>query len=109
LCNSSTCQNLQFTDACEINNPTSCNYSVNYGDGTSNGTSVFKNITPIAYTKMVSNLQLSNFYILNLTGIDVSGVALQYASFGNGGILIDSGTIITRLPPSLYNALKAEY
>ncbi|WJX48689.1 hypothetical protein P8452_35218 [Trifolium repens] len=195
LCNSSTCQNLQFatgnTEACEINNPTSCNYSVNYGDGsftdgelgvehlsfggisvsnfvfgcgrnnkglfggvsglmglgrsnlslisqtnttfggvfsyclpttdngasgslvigngTSNGTSVFKNLTPIAYTKMVSNPQLSNFYILNLTGIDVGDVDLQDASFGNGGILIDSGTIITRLPPSLYNALKAEF
>ncbi|XP_058783803.1 aspartyl protease family protein At5g10770-like [Vicia villosa] len=58
---------------------------------------------------MVSNPQLSNFYILNLTGIDVSGVALEDTSFGNGGVLIDSRTVITRLAPSVYNALKTEF
>ncbi|KEH28580.1 eukaryotic aspartyl protease family protein [Medicago truncatula] len=191
LCNSSTCQNLQFTtgntEACESNNPSSCNYTVSYGDGSftdgelgvehlsfggisvsnfvfgcgrnnkglfggvsgimglgrsnlsmisqtnttfggvfsyclpttdsgasgslviGNESSLFKNLTPIAYTSMVSNPQLSNFYVLNLTGIDVGGVAIQDTSFGNGGILIDSGTVITRLAPSLYNALKAEF
>nr|AFK37220.1 unknown [Lotus japonicus] len=36
-----------------------------------NESSVFKNLTPIAYTRMVPNPQLSNFYMLNLTGIDV--------------------------------------
>ncbi|CAI8601454.1 unnamed protein product [Vicia faba] len=191
LCNSSTCKNLQLTtgntEACESSNPSSCNYAVNYGDGsytdgelgvehvsfggvsvsnfvfgcgrnnkglfggvsglmglgrsnlslisqtnttfggvfsyclptTENGasgslvigneSSVFKNLTPIAYTSMVSNPQLSNFYILNLTGIDVGGVALEDTSFGNGGVLIDSGTVITRLAPSVYNALKTEF
>ncbi|KAJ1410014.1 Xylanase inhibitor, C-terminal [Sesbania bispinosa] len=74
-----------------------------------NESSVFKNFTPIAYTSMVPNPQLSNFYILNLTGIDVGGVALEAPSFGNGGILIDSGTVITRLAPSIYKALKAEF
>ncbi|TKY64658.1 aspartic protease in guard cell 2 [Spatholobus suberectus] len=74
-----------------------------------NESSFFKNVTPISYTRMLPNPQLSNFYILNLTGIDVGGVALQAPSFGNGGILIDSGTVITRLPSSLYKALKAEF
>ncbi|KAJ1429212.1 Xylanase inhibitor, C-terminal [Sesbania bispinosa] len=74
-----------------------------------NESSVFKNLTPVAYTSMVPNPQLSNFYILNLTGIDVGGVALEALSFGNGGILIDSGTVITRLAPSIYKALKAEF
>lgn len=190
LCNSSTCQSLQLTTgntgSCEFN-PSSCNYVVNYGDGsytdgelgvehltfgnismsdfvfgcgrnnkglfggvsglmglgrsnlslisqtitsfggvfsyclptTENGasgslvigndSSVFKNLTPIAYTSMVSNPQLSNFYIMNLTSIDVGGVALESTSVGNGGVLIDSGTVITRLAPSVYNALKAEF
>lgn len=188
LCNSSTCQSLATgnTGACE-SNPSTCNYVVNYGDGSytngelglehlyfggisvskfvfgcgknnkglfggasglmglgrsylslisqtnatfggvfsyclptteagasgslviGNESSVFKNVTPIAYTRMVPNPQLSNFYILNLTGIHVGGVALQAPSFGNGGILIDSGTVITRLAPSVYMALKAEF
>ncbi|KAG5008743.1 hypothetical protein JHK87_017258 [Glycine soja] len=187
-CNSSTCQSLQFatgnTGACG-SNPSTCNYVVNYGDGSytngelgveqlsfggvsvsdfvfgcgrnnkglfggvsglmglgrsylslvsqanatfggvfsyclpttesgasgslvmGNESSVFKNVTPITYTRMLPNPQLSNFYILNLTGIDVDGVALQVPSFGNGGVLIDSGTVITRLPSSVYKALKA--
>ena len=191
-CNSSTCQSLQFatgnTGACGSSNPSTCNYVVNYGDGSytngelgvealsfggvsvsdfvfgcgrnnkglfggvsglmglgrsylslvsqtnatfggvfsyclptteagssgslvmGNESSVFKNANPITYTRMLSNPQLSNFYILNLTGIDVGGVALKAPlSFGNGGILIDSGTVITRLPSSVYKALKAEF
>ncbi|XP_047157887.1 aspartyl protease family protein At5g10770-like isoform X1 [Vigna umbellata] len=74
-----------------------------------NQSEVFKNVTPIAYTRMVPNLQLSTFYILNLTGIDVGGVALQNLSFGNGGVILDSGTVISRLPPSVYNAVKAKF
>lgn len=73
-----------------------------------NQSGVFKNVTPIAYTRMVPNVQLSNFYILNLTGIDVGGVAVQASSFGNGGVILDSGTVISRLPPSVYKAVKAK-
>ncbi|KAK7293934.1 hypothetical protein RJT34_16814 [Clitoria ternatea] len=190
-CNSSTCQSLQLatgnTGGCGNSNTSTCNYVVNYGDGShtngelgvehlrfggisvsnfvfgcgrnnkglfggvsglmglgrsylslisqtnatfggvfsyclptteigtsgslvmGNESSVFKNVTPIAYTRMVPNPQLSNFYILNLTGIDVGGVALQVPSFGNSGMLIDSGTVISRLPQSVYRALKAEF
>ncbi|QCE00995.1 aspartyl protease family protein At5g10770-like [Vigna unguiculata] len=74
-----------------------------------NESSLFKNVTPISYTRMLPNPQLTNFYILNLTGIDIGGVALQAPSFGSDGVLIDSGTVITRLPPSVYKALKAEF
>lgn len=71
--------------------------------------SVYRNTTPISYTKMVQDPQLSSFYMLNLTGIDVGGVHLKASSLGKYGILIDSGTVITRLPPLLYKALKAEF
>ncbi|XP_043704795.1 aspartyl protease family protein At5g10770 isoform X2 [Telopea speciosissima] len=71
--------------------------------------SVYKNSTPISYTKMVPNPQLSTFYLLNLTDISIGGVALQAPGFAKAGILIDSGTVITRLPPSVYRALKAEF
>lgn len=72
-------------------------------------TSVYRNSTPITYTKMVQNPQLSTFYLLNLTGASIGGVALQSPAFGQGNMLIDSGTVITRLPPSVYSAVKAEF
>ncbi|KAH0982953.1 hypothetical protein GBA52_010130 [Prunus armeniaca] len=164
LCNSSTCQSLQFdtgnSGACG-SNPTSCNYVVNYGDGSNNkglfggasglmglgrsesvslvsqtsalfggvfsyclptteatasgslimggDASIYKNSTPISYTRIVPNPELSSFYFLNVTGISIGGVALQAQSFASGGILIDSGTVISRLAPSVYEAVKAEF
>ncbi|XP_047316920.1 aspartyl protease family protein At5g10770 [Impatiens glandulifera] len=71
--------------------------------------SVFSNSTPISYTRMVENPQLSSFYFINLTGASVGGVNLQSPSFGTGGVLIDSGTVITRLPPSIYRSIKTEF
>ncbi|KAK9280995.1 hypothetical protein L1049_003886 [Liquidambar formosana] len=73
------------------------------------GSSVYKNSTPISYTNMISSPQLSSFYLLNLTGISIGGVALQAPSFAKGGCLIDSGTVITRLAPSIYRALRTEF
>lgn len=79
--------------------------------GGNESSSVFKNVTPISYTRMIPNPQLTTFYVLNLTGISVGGVALRpSSSFGNpNGVIIDSGTVITRLAPSVYKALKAEF
>lgn len=75
--------------------------------------SAYKNLTPISYTKLVSNPELPTFYFLNLTGISVGGMALESSSSSvsanKGGILIDSGTVITRLAPSIYKAFKAEF
>lgn len=72
--------------------------------------SVYKNLTPFSYTRMIPNPQLLTFYFLNLTGINIGGVAAAAPSFGKGGIfIIDSGTVISRLPPSLYKAVKTEF
>ncbi|CAI9113835.1 OLC1v1014520C1 [Oldenlandia corymbosa var. corymbosa] len=71
--------------------------------------SSYKNSTPFSYTKMVLNPQLATFYFLNVTGISVGGVSTQASSFGKSGILIDSGTVISRLPPSIYKAVKDEF
>ncbi|XP_010906670.1 aspartyl protease family protein At5g10770 [Elaeis guineensis] len=71
--------------------------------------SVYRNSTPISYTRMILDPQQAPFYFLNLTGVQVGGVALQASGFSNGKILIDSGTVITRLVPSVYNALKSEF
>ncbi|XP_033513962.1 aspartyl protease family protein At5g10770-like [Nicotiana tomentosiformis] len=72
-------------------------------------TSVLKNSTPISYTRMVANPQLFSFYFLNLTGASIGGVTIQDSAFGKSGIIIDSGTVITRLPPTIYKAVKAEF
>lgn len=74
-----------------------------------NDFSGYRNLTPISYTNLVQNLQLSSFYLLNLTGISIGGVDLVTPSFNTGDILIDSGTVITRLQPSIYKALKTEF
>uniref|UniRef100_A0A1D1Z2E8 Aspartic proteinase nepenthesin-1 n=2 Tax=Anthurium amnicola TaxID=1678845 RepID=A0A1D1Z2E8_9ARAE len=71
--------------------------------------SVYKNSTPITYTRIVSDPQMNPFYLLNLTGMSIGGVRLQASGFSTGRILIDSGTVITRLVPSIYKALKAEF
>ncbi|ESQ27140.1 hypothetical protein EUTSA_v10018461mg [Eutrema salsugineum] len=78
--------------------------SLSFGDDSS----AYKNITSVSYTPLVQNPQLRSFYILNLTGASIGGVELESSSFGRG-ILIDSGTVITRLPPSIYKAVKTEF
>ncbi|RZC73672.1 hypothetical protein C5167_049149 [Papaver somniferum] len=71
--------------------------------------SVYKNSTPISYTKMISNPEPSTFYFLNLTSFSIGGVAIQAPGFATGRTLIDSGTVISRLVPSVYNTLKTEF
>ncbi|KAJ0231766.1 hypothetical protein HA466_0296290 [Hirschfeldia incana] len=78
--------------------------SLSFGDNSS----VYKNSTSVSYTPLVQNPQLRSFYILNLTGASIGGVELESPSFGRG-IIIDSGTVITRLPPSIYKAVKTEF
>ncbi|CAN6217708.1 unnamed protein product [Urochloa humidicola] len=72
--------------------------------------SVYKNSTPIVYASMVSSdnpLQSGPFYFLNLTGITVGGQEVAGSS-GAGKVIVDSGTVITSLAPSVYGAVKAE-
>ncbi|KAL9224773.1 hypothetical protein vseg_000779 [Gypsophila vaccaria] len=71
--------------------------------------SAYKNSTQISFTRMVHSPGLSTFYMLNLTGLSIGGVGLNSTNFGQNGVLLDSGTVITRLPPSVYTALKAEF
>lgn len=73
--------------------------------------SAYRNSTPIVYTAMVSDsgpLQ-GPFYFLNLTGITVGGQEVESPWFSAGRVIIDSGTIITTLVPSVYNAVRAEF
>jgi hypothetical protein len=73
--------------------------------------SVYRNSTPVVYASMVSDPAQGPFYFLNLTGITIGGQEVDSAGFadGNGKVIIDSGTVITSLVPSIYNAVKAEF
>ncbi|KAL6010781.1 hypothetical protein ACLOJK_001223 [Asimina triloba] len=62
---------------------------------------------------LLRNQKLSTFYYVGLTGISVGGqlLSIPSSSFamdesGNGGVIVDSGTAITRLQSDAYNTLR---
>ncbi|KAE9598496.1 hypothetical protein Lal_00027041 [Lupinus albus] len=65
----------------------------------------------IKYTPLSTTSGSSSFYALDLLGINVGGTKLSLSSstFSTGGTIIDSGTVITRLPPTAYTALRTEF
>ncbi|XP_042515229.1 aspartyl protease family protein At5g10770-like [Macadamia integrifolia] len=65
----------------------------------------------IHYTPLLNDNRGPSFYFLNLTGISVKGKQLAISSsvFTTSGTIIDSGTVITRLPPAAYSALTKAF
>ncbi|KAL5559616.1 hypothetical protein UlMin_035827 [Ulmus minor] len=65
----------------------------------------------IKYTPLSTLSQASSFYALQLLGISVGGQKLStpVSVYQSSGMIIDSGTVITRLPPTAYSALSAEF
>ncbi|KAI6675755.1 hypothetical protein NL676_003661 [Syzygium grande] len=62
---------------------------------------------------LVKNGKVDTFYYVGLTGMSVGGETLsippslfQMDESGNGGIIVDSGTAITRLQTQAYNSLR---
>ncbi|XP_047339543.1 aspartyl protease family protein At5g10770-like [Impatiens glandulifera] len=70
------------------------------------------NFANAKFTSLSSNSQLPSFYFIDIIGIKV-GMKISpipRSVFTNsGGTVIDSGTVITRLPPTAYTALKTEF
>ncbi|OVA05021.1 Peptidase A1 [Macleaya cordata] len=67
-------------------------------------------------TPLLRNRQFDTYYYLGLTGLGVAGEMLSIppSSFemderGNGGIIIDSGTAVTRLQTNVYNSLRDSF
>ncbi|KAF5468992.1 hypothetical protein F2P56_013097 [Juglans regia] len=65
------------------------------------------------YTTILKNEKVDTFYFIGLDGLSVGGRPLsipasvfQSDASGNGGIIVDSGTAITRLQTQAYNALR---
>ncbi|KAL0016569.1 hypothetical protein SO802_003638 [Lithocarpus litseifolius] len=65
----------------------------------------------IKFTPLSKLTEDTSFYGLDTLGIAVGGKKLSIATsvFLNAGTVIDSGTVITRLPPVAYSALKAAF
>ncbi|CAA6670808.1 unnamed protein product [Spirodela intermedia] len=63
-----------------------------------------------AYTPMLSNAREPTLYFLDLIGISVGGHPIPVApTVFQSGTIIDSGTVITRLPPAAYSALRTAF
>ncbi|KAF3437880.1 hypothetical protein FNV43_RR20636 [Rhamnella rubrinervis] len=67
-------------------------------------------------TPLLKNSQDRTFYYVGITGISVGGKLLsipqsifQLEESGNGGVIVDSGTVITRLRTEAYESLRDEF
>ncbi|KAL7165898.1 hypothetical protein ACSBR2_036715 [Camellia fascicularis] len=65
----------------------------------------------LKFTPLLSKSQGPSFYYVDIIGIKVGGKTLSISRsvFKKSGSIIDSGTVITRLPPAAYNALKTAF
>ncbi|KDP33485.1 hypothetical protein JCGZ_07056 [Jatropha curcas] len=65
----------------------------------------------VKYTPLATVSGASSFYGLDFTGISVGGrkLSISQSVFSNAGAIIDSGTVITRLPPAAYSALRSTF
>lgn len=65
----------------------------------------------VQFTPLSSTSQGSSFYGLDMIGISVGGNKLSIATsvFTKAGTIIDSGTVITRLPPDAYTPLRTAF
>jgi hypothetical protein len=68
------------------------------------------NATGFVFTPMRHLPDVATFYMVTLTGISVGGKQLDVPpSTFRGGMIIDSGTVVTGLPHTAYNALQAAF
>ncbi|KAL5201281.1 hypothetical protein ABZP36_035635 [Zizania latifolia] len=63
------------------------------------------------FTAMVTRSDTPSFYYLNLVGIKVAGRSIKVPTtvFVTAGTVIDSGTVITRLPETAYAELRSAF
>ncbi|XP_009783584.1 aspartyl protease family protein At5g10770-like [Nicotiana sylvestris] len=85
------------------------NGHLTFGNG--NGVKTSKAVkNGITFTPFASS-QGATFYFIDVLGISVGGKALSISPmlFQNAGTIIDSGTVITRLPSTVYGSLKSTF
>ncbi|CAN1140457.1 Aspartyl protease family protein At5g10770 [Linum perenne] len=75
------------------------------------GTTPSSTKSPTVYTPISTVSGVANFYGLDIIAISVGGRKLPVSSsvFSTAKAIIDSGTVITRLPPAAYSALRTAF
>ncbi|KAF5190204.1 Aspartyl protease family protein [Thalictrum thalictroides] len=65
----------------------------------------------VKFTPMVKDSRGPSYYFLNLVGISVGGkkLAISASVFASSGTIIDSGTVISRLPRTAYTSLQSAF
>ncbi|KAI3974316.1 hypothetical protein MKX01_030985 [Papaver californicum] len=68
-------------------------------------------ISSTKFTPLLTNSKGPSFYFLDMTSITVGGtkLAIPTSVFVSSGTIIDSGTVISRLPSSAYAALRSSF
>lgn len=68
-------------------------------------------VSSVSFTPLSTVREISQFYGISIQGIAVGGNRLSIPStvFSRGGAIIDSGTVISRLPPTAYGALRTAF
>ncbi|XAR55838.1 Nepenthesin [Bertholletia excelsa] len=96
-------------------NSSSFSYCLVDRDSKSASTLEFNSVAPpkTVAVPLLRNHMLDTFYYVGLTRLSVGGDFLpidpstfQITSNGDGGVVVDSGTAVTRLPTKAYNALR---
>lgn len=96
-------------------NATSFSYCLVDRDSPATSTLEFDSVTPAdAITApLIRNPKLNTFFYVDLTGLSVAGELLpippsvfKIADNGDGGVIVDSGTAVTRLQTEAYNTLR---
>ncbi|KAK9988167.1 hypothetical protein SO802_028406 [Lithocarpus litseifolius] len=69
-----------------------------------------------AWAPLLSNAQAPSFYYVRLVGLRVNGIRLpvsddifQITKSGHGGVIMDTGTTVTRFPKLVYEAFRDAY
>ncbi|KAI3918775.1 hypothetical protein MKX01_042095 [Papaver californicum] len=75
------------------------------------GNDIKDNISSTKFTPLLTNSKGPSFYFLDMTSITVGGtkLAIPASVFVSSGTIIDSGTVISRLPSSAYVALRSTF
>lgn len=70
-----------------------------------------RNSNALKFTTLSINSRGPSFYFIDIVAIKCGTTMLSIpkAIFQTAGMIIDSGTVITRLPPTAYSALRTEF
>ncbi|XP_068642256.1 aspartyl protease family protein At5g10770-like [Aristolochia californica] len=63
------------------------------------------------FTPLLTNSDAPSFYFVNMMGILVGGkeLSIPASTFSSPGTILDSGTLISRLPPAAYSELRTTF